>query len=32
MCDILDDLENETCIAEVKRWAAKLCQDHPVYR
>ncbi|GIX22505.1 MAG: hypothetical protein KatS3mg121_1288 [Gammaproteobacteria bacterium] len=31
MCDILDDLENETVIARVREQVAELCRRHPVY-
>lgn len=31
MCDILDDLENENTIAEVKAKVAELCSRKPVY-
>ncbi|WXT99955.1 MAG: Serine hydroxymethyltransferase [Catillopecten margaritatus gill symbiont] len=31
ICDICDDLENQTVIDEVKAKAAKLCAAHPLY-
>jgi len=32
MCDILDDIENETVIAEVKQKVVELCARFPVYQ
>jgi glycine hydroxymethyltransferase len=32
VCDVLDDHQNPSCIAEVKTKALKLCQQFPVYR
>jgi len=32
MCDILDDIENETVIAEVKQKVIELCARFPVYQ
>lgn len=32
MCDILDDIENETMIAEVKQKVIELCARFPVYK
>ena len=32
MCDILDDIENETVIAEVKQKVVELCTRFPVYQ
>lgn len=32
MCDILEDLENETTIADVKQKVLELCSRHPVYQ
>ncbi len=32
VCDILDDINNEAVIAEIKQKAHDLCQRHPVYQ
>ena len=32
MCDICDDLENQSVIDEVKAKVTKLCAAHPVYK
>lgn len=32
ICDVLDDANNETLIAEVKRSVVNLCQQFPVYK
>lgn len=31
MCDILEDMDNDAVLLDVRKKVAKLCKDHPVY-
>lgn len=32
ICDILDNIESDVVVQEVKEQVEKLCSEHPVYR